>query len=172
MQGAGRSLNLGPGRVAAPGRSARRPGPGPDPSRLRRCQECWPYQSNPVRAWARRLARRRTLAAFGLRPGFWPQGQSKHSTPEAHLGEDLWRKDSTTSGKLAPLSGALSFQVSNDRVRVELARRPSAGPPRPKFLSDCHTGPECSREPVRVLLPRSREEKDEPNNEPNKARIL
>jgi hypothetical protein len=42
----------------------------------------WPY-SRILFAWARRLARRCTLAAFGLRPGFWPQGQSNQPTPLA-----------------------------------------------------------------------------------------
>jgi hypothetical protein len=32
--------------------------------------------------------------------------------------------------------------------RVDLARKPLR---LTKFLSDCHTGPECSREPVRVF---------------------
>jgi hypothetical protein len=34
------------------------------------------------------------------------------------------------------------------------AHRPSAeAVEAPRFLSDCQTGPECPREPVRVLLP-------------------
>jgi hypothetical protein len=38
------------------------------------------------------------------------------------------------------------------RATLEAAHRPSAEAVEAwKFLSDCHTGPECSREPVRVF---------------------
>lgn len=43
--------------------------------------KCWPCASNPVRlgSYVSRAKARREIAGF--RPGFWPQGQSKHFTP-------------------------------------------------------------------------------------------
>jgi hypothetical protein len=60
---------------------------------------CWPCESELCSP--RLIASRATCAsaAFGLSAGFWPQGQSKHSTPEANLGGRFLAEDPATSGK-------------------------------------------------------------------------